>query len=156
MMYLGKDAIGLATSIPEFANIAKIECGNYTPTQDELITDVILNHSLGEIPDFLTVFIDPISLIAYDTSYLLCGTYYRSYDSEYVDNYYFLTTIYNKVNTTTTGSTYGGLVKESAMTNSTFTFPHTKSGAYGATLKANTTYHYIIGKFKEVTANANE
>ena len=53
MMYLGKDPVGLATSIPEFANIAKIEVGRYIPTEDITVSNLWIQHSLGVEPDFI-------------------------------------------------------------------------------------------------------
>ena len=56
MMYLGSNAVGMATSLPQFADIAKIECGNYTPTTDELISSKTFNHNLGEVPDLILLY----------------------------------------------------------------------------------------------------
>lgn len=157
MIYLGENAIGLNHMISQIGSAARIECGAYTPTEDESVVETVLNHSLGVIPDFLITFIDPITIQSYNTSYLFAGAYYSSYDENY-PTYYFVNTIYNIENATNTGSMYGGIQKESAMTSTTFTFPHTPSATTtkGRTLKANTTYHYIIGKFNEQEVTAND
>ena len=70
MIYLGKDAVGLATSIPEFANLAKIEVGEYTPITDMSVSNVWFSHSLKEAPDFIFCRSDIFTIEANSTQYL--------------------------------------------------------------------------------------
>ena len=149
MMYLGKDPVGLATSIPEFADIAKIECGNYTPSTDETAMEVRVSHSLGELPDFLLFFSDTITASnESEVSYTVNGTIVRQNTSNSYNG--FVCTLFTVANKTTYNRIVGSIGLDSFLSDHSFTF----FGNTDIKLKANTTYHYIIGKFKEVTPNA--
>ena len=164
MMYLGSNAVGLATSIPSFADIAKIECGNYTPTTDEDVADTWISHSLGVMPDFVLFVANNFTLTtASATKYLESGAIYKSaaiasmYSEYEVNSRYILQ--YSKSNSITELASSGGMVIIENQISASghdgaaeFRFPKLTSG--GPILKANVTYHYVIGKFKEVTNNA--
>ena len=154
MMYLGKDPIGLATSIPEFGNIAKIEIGEYTPLTDVVASETQIQHSLGIVPDFILYY---------------CNEFTTS--DQYIDTYIMSgfctkTNFTNNENVTGTGCIFKSnpgkiSLAYSPITNdpSSFSTSSVFYLCYKLTtdkLKAGITYHYILGKFKEVTPNANE
>ena len=153
MMYLGDKAVGIATSLPVFANVAKVEFGNYTPIEDEDVTTKYFSHSLGEIPDFIIFFATTFTIAyTYDVQYLITGSIIKKNiigDA----NDCILNANMNKLNTAgSTTSARGSALLSDYSTNNSFRF----FGATGAHLKAGITYNYVIGKFKEVTENANE
>ena len=152
MMYLGDQAVGLATSLPIFGDIAKIECGEYTPTTDMTSNDRWFNHSLGVIPDFILVFTSGMSGSA-------------TASNTYLVN--FLVTKHDFVNASSNGNCFKSMTKlnattlsltarMSAMSNVATTSQFMMNIPNGTELfQANVTYYYIIGKFKEVTSNAS-
>lgn len=149
MIYLGEDAIGIATSLPIFGDVAKVEVGEYTPNTDETAAEVVISHSLGELPDFLLFFSDTIiALNESEVSYVINGTLVRQNTSNARDG--FLCTLFTKENSTTYNRASGSTDLNAFLSNNNFTF----FGNINSKLKANTTYHYIIGKFKGVTPNA--
>ena len=150
MMYLGQDPVGLATSIPIFEKDMKIEYGEYIPENDIYSGDVIINHGLGAIPDFFLAQAVDIELInTYQKNYLLYCMVIKCAPNSAV----IITrginanaTTYASVNTITT------LTNASSFSNeSNVKFFGQGSDVY---LKAGVKYHYIIGKYKEVTPNA--
>lgn len=153
MMYLGKDPIGMVTSLPVFNQIAQIEVGNYKSLTDENASETTIAHSLGDYPDFVFYYCDSMEMSeSYTDIYLIFGLYCSPNLSSYA---YPMLRYCVKTNPskTTVGASLGtGPISNYASTES-FHFPYKDNTDK---LKANTIYHYIIGKFKEVTSNANE
>lgn len=154
MMYLGNQAVGIATSLPEFADIAKIECGNYTPTEDENPNNIYIPHSLGEIPDFIVYQSTGVAVSdSYQYTYLISGIIYivpvLNYPEFPSDSFY--QSIFARKQQK--GIAYSNILVNMSnfATTSNFLFPRAQATDR---LKANVTYHYVIGKFKEVTPNA--
>lgn len=154
MMYLGDQAVGIATSIPIFGDIAKIECGKYTPIEDEIPSNVNIPHSLNSVPDFACYFTDskiPVSE-SYEYTYLLSGFIYpiniewSSLTTDSLKQVFFL-------KKQQSGASYSNTTANmSSYVNSTYFNFFTANST--DRLKAGTTYNYVIGKFKEVTPNA--
>lgn len=155
MIYLGNDPVGLTTSIPKFANIAKIECGDYTPTTDISPDEVSIPHSLGEIPDFFCYYCDDIEgLNNYQYTYVLNGFIYPlHYVLSGINQDSISQTIQTKINSVGLGYSTTLVNMNAYANNTSFIF---MKKADTDRLKANITYHYVVGKFKEVTSNANE
>ena len=149
MMYLGNQAVGIATSLPEFADIAKIECGNYTPESDTAITEVNILHSLGEVPDFIIYYTNDIVSGIYEYQYLICGSCFNvTLSSSFSGVRHCLHT---QINSSQIGTNTTAKTPSAYSTEASFKLPYASETNY---VKANTTYHYVIGKFKEVTPNA--
>ena len=155
MMYLGKDPVGLATSLPVFSDIAKIEFGEYTPSTDEDISTKSISHSLGEIPDFIICFAKFLDIdTTWTDAYLISGyacpanvPLFNSYSRDTLVQI-FRTVPGSGLNTNSQTQSY---FKSDRSTNNSFYLPYHSS--ITTKLKANITYYYVIGKFKEVTAN---
>ena len=144
MMYLGDQAVGLATSLPEFADIAKIECGTFIVEEDTLANDYIINHNLGIIPDFFQCY--AAQAFTNDTSKVyLIQTSFTQWPSQEASNYYAFSNY--AIPTALNG---GGVQKSNLASDSSFRLYNAKS----LYLKANIKYFYILGKLKEVTPNA--
>lgn len=165
MMYLGKDAVALNHMIRNMENITTMESGSYTPTQDVEAKNTWIPHSLGIMPDFVLCIADNFTITASATNYLESSIIYRSpvitqaYSSAGVNSSYFMR--YTKTNTANEVSQGVGMVileKQICDTehNGASEFRFATSTGLAIILKANVTYRYIIGKFKEVTPNANE
>lgn len=157
MIYLGSDPVGITTSIPKFADIAKIEVGEYTPEQDELIrTMTPLTHSLGVVPDFILVYTDPISREGanWPKTYLHSSHAVPYQNSTYFDTYYQVTEHVAKINSTTTSVASATTARSYVANELTFIIPIYDGTSGTTTLKGGITYHYVMGKFKEVTPNA--
>ena len=153
MMYLGNDPVGLATSIPTFAQFGKVEMGEYTPETDVDPGSLYVSHSLGEQPDFLYYYSDTVDSLASDEySYMCFGVVSKvHYKNGGVDpnTNALCSCLYTKIGSTSLS------VSETPVNVEDFIEPTRFRFAYKTTissrLKANITYHYIIGKFKEVT-----
>lgn len=146
MIYLGKDPVGLATSIPEFANIAKMECGTFIVEQDTLADGYIINHNLGIIPDFFMCYPAETFITDTDKNYLVQTTFTQWPTQEGNDYYAYIN---YALPMSLSG---GGYSKSTLASGSSFKLYNNKS----LYLKANIKYFYIVGKYKEVTVNANE
>lgn len=146
MMYLGKDAVGLATSIPEFANIAKIECGTFIVEEDTLANDYIINHNLGIIPDFFLCYAAQAFTNNTSKVYLIQISF-TQWPSQEASDYYAFSHY-----ATPTALNGGGVRKSNLASGSSFKLYNVKS----LYLKANIKYFYVLGNLKEVTSNANE
>ena len=150
MMYLGQDPVGLATSIPIFEQDMKIEYGEYIPENDIFPTDVVINHGLGAIPDFFLVQAVNIEITnTYEKKYLLycmvikCAPNSVAIITRGINAN---ATTYATVNATTP------LTNASSFSNESYVkFFGQGSDTY---LKAGVKYHYIIGKYKEVSPSA--
>lgn len=164
MMYLGKDAVGLATSIPIFGNLAQIEVGEYTPTSDTSISNVWFSHSLKTAPDFIFCRADNFTIEASSTQYLessiacISSVITQAYSSSNVTGSYFIRlTKANAANTLT--SAQGIVIIENYISSAGHDITNeirlpaiTQVNIH---FKAGVTYHYVLGKFKtEVTSNA--
>ena len=153
MIYLGQDAIGLATSIPIFANLADIEMGEYTPTQDTLITEVSISHSLGKMPDFYLYYTTNFVLGTYTPLYAIEGSYHPLYIQDNIQKFTF-TARCNKTNSTAMNTMVGTMDKDTLALNGIDDHTFKFIGNTTSLLKANVTYRYIIGINKEVIPNA--
>ena len=145
MMYLGNNAVALTNSIPSFANLAKVEIGTYTPTQDEDTATTAISHSLGEVPNVLVFFADEITPSASDTSKYIVLAVKTKYNVTTANYRGYVTIVFTNPGATTTSRIVG-------TDNSTNNFTTTQFYVSAATdhkLKANTTYHYLIGKIRE-------
>lgn len=151
MMYLGQNAVGIATSLPIFGDKVKIEYGEYTPVEDEETMNTFIQHSINDIPDFLIYYTKDISVDEiYEVSYTLDGTVFPTAspsDTNYTSYIVCRALVANSTNITITRGTTD---ITATYTNTTFRF----FGPSGSKLKANAKYCYIVGKFKEVTPNA--
>lgn len=157
MMYLGKDPVGLATSIPVFGEKMEIEYGEYISTTDISIGDVVINHHLGVMPDFLFFIADSIELLnTYSAKYMIEGTIIKLnllQTTTTIDFHIAFRYIQaNSTNVTGSSANMSTTQIENFLNNNSFKF----FGPSAGTLKANVKYNYIVGKFKEVTSNANE
>ena len=153
MMYLGNNPVGLATSIPTFAQFGKVEMGEYTPETDIKWSEVRFNHSLGAVPDFIVFYSDKIDITtSYNTSYLVSTSVVRRKANSASDSL-------GNVCVTRIGEAGVNHGRGGLFFNGTYVASDTYFYAVGSSmgyadesrLKANTTYHYIVGKFKEVT-----
>lgn len=157
MMYLGNNPIGIATSLPIFGDKVSIEYNTYTPIEDTLVSTVTFNHNLGTIPDFIYIYTDPISHGEdnWEQDYLLQSNATNLvFINNNADNYYTFCMMRTKINTTSYASSYGGLEKANFVSATSFKVGIGVTMTDTLYFKANTTYHYILGKLKEVTPNA--
>ena len=152
MMYLGDNPIGLATSIPIFSDKVEIEYGEYTPETDIPIynSTLFIPHNIGTIPDFVIVAADIPESDTYTVKYLGLLSYCRANSESY---HVFIRVIKPGTSNwaTSSGITTNTYTQEvQYLSDSNFKI----IGPSEAYVKANVTYHYIVGKFKEVTPNA--
>lgn len=157
MMYLGNDPVGLATSLPVFSDKAQIEIGIYIPDDDINVTDnpIYINHNLGVVPDF--IFFNSIGIrvtTEHDKKYILSGSI-QIYANGEMGAIAARTTNINaasivSVSANNAASVY---IDNNFITNSNFKFFGHSTNSY---VKKDIPYYYIVGKFKEVTSNANE
>lgn len=149
MMYLGQDPIGLATSIPIFGDKVEIEYGEYIAENDITTSNVTIHHNLGAIPDFVLIQTNNIEIKSYEKNYLLCCMVIKLSPTTSAIIARSITansTNYGASNVVTTTSAASVFSNDS-----TVQFFGPGSSNY---IKANVVYHYIIGKYKEVTPNA--
>ena len=158
MMYLGNQAVGMATSLPIFNDKVEIEYGEYVPENDIDINNnpVSISHNLGAVPDFIYFFTPNIEIKdTYSKIYLICymAIFIKKDDVMHV----YVRGI--KPNSTSMINIGSNVTRESWINSnwsSTSNFLIICNHATNiCNLKANVKYHYIIGKFKEVTSNAN-
>ena len=152
MMYLGNQAVGMATSLPVFGDIAKIEMGTYIPTSDIASASLWFNHSLGKVPDFIIIYTREMSASATATNTYLVNFLVIKHEfiGASADGNCFKSM--TKLNTTTLSMSARMLSLDKVATSSQFLMNIPESVEL---FKANVTYHYIIGNFKEVTSNAS-
>ena len=151
MMYLGNQAVGIATSLPIFGDKVKIEYGEYTPTEDKDTMDTTIQHSINDVPDFFIYYTKDISVDEiYNVGYVLDGALFPATPQSGKNYNSYVTCRTLTENSTNIGIVRGSLDITTTFTNTTFRF----FGPTGSKLKANAKYCYIIGKFKEVTSNA--
>ena len=154
MMYLGDQAVGLATSLPVFSDKVQIETGIYIPDDDIKATTnpVTIYHNIGTIPDF--IFVQAFGLTvndSYDKKYALLCSFQKI-----GDNYASIVTRALTAGNTTSQSnniwsTVETFVNSGFVSNSSFRILTPGSDSY---FKKGIPYYYVVGKFKEVTLNA--
>ena len=157
MIYLGSNPVGIATSLPIFGDIVNIEVGEYTPIEDTLVSSVTFNHNLNTTPDFIYIYSEPIARTSetWQNEYLLQSNATNLTFTENVGNdYYTFCLLRTKINATSYNSTFSAALKSDFTTATSFKIILAGSLINTCYFKANTTYHYIIGKYKEVTPNA--
>jgi len=131
--------------------IAKVEAGEFTPTEDVIASETFINHSLGTVPDFICVIAvtDFEAITESPYTYIANGVVYKCHAFGS-----------NKSQTTKFAGHYVRTIAKSTVVNyinefltvikfandKTFRVPHYNSDNR---LKANVTYRYLIGKFKE-------
>ena len=153
MMYLGNNPIGLVTSLPIFNDKIEIEYGEYTPTVDEDVISSYFSHSLGRAYDFIFYTSNGINMVNEDSIYLIGGLIYNNFTNyTYPIN---IITYYKGANSTLVSNTRGAIASMSGTHDANHNI-ESYCRLFGPTnckLKANVTYRYILGYFKEVTPN---
>ena len=152
MMYLGNQAVGIATSLPQFADIAKVEIGTYKSNSDTIASMARIQHSLGEVPDFIFTYCDTFpSSSSYEDIYLMncycCKTYPSVMSSPGIT-----TILKTRTGSKNVATAIFTKMPSDYSSSSDFCFPYQNDTEK---LLANIEYHYVIGKFKEVTSNAS-
>ena len=152
MIYLGNQAVGLATSLPVFSDIAQIEIGSYTPTVDESVSTKTFTHSLGTIPDFILWFTTDLIVASEENqvAYMVNG-YIATRNVQNSDYSAGTCANYTLANQAKARATASNSQLTIWTTDSTFKFFDVSD----IFLKANVKYNYIIGKFKEQEVTAN-
>ena len=130
-----------------------LESGTYTPQEDVAAIDINIPHSLGVVPDFIVVMADEFTATS-DLTKNYIGTAFfikKSINRDATPQEGISFDLTNNPNNTSYTPRYWSYTMSAFCTDTIFKIPRYNSGWM---LKAGITYHYVIGKFKEVTSNA--
>lgn len=127
-----------------------VEFGTYTPTEDVLAAQVNIQHSLGTVPDFVVVMSDEFTSSSEFTKMYIGNAYCSKVNLRYANGNQLSGYCARVSNNPTNPS---GSQAFNVVTNYTnmlhtdyFNIPYYRADS--DYLKANLTYHYVIGTFQ--------
>lgn len=153
MMYLGDKAVGINNTLPQIGHTALLESGEYTPTEDVTSSSIHIPHSLGVVPDFVLVISDEFTATTDLTDRYISNGYCGKTNliASNVSTSGFCAYRENWPSDTRSWQSIENIDYTKFLHETNFEIPYYNSSDK---LKAEITYHYVLGKFKEVTPNA--
>jgi len=153
MMYLGNQAVGINHSLPPIGHAALLESGEYTPSEDVNSSSIHIPHSLGVIPDFILVISDEFTATTDLTDRYISNSYCGKSNliTSNISASGFCAYRTNLPQDTRSWQSIEHIDYTKFLHETNFEIPYYNTQDK---LKSGITYHYVLGKFKEVTPNA--